>query len=913
MNDERWYGICLRAALDWNRSAASWQPASREREAVPKPSSKQIRKTFLDFFAARGHRVVASSSLIPAGDATLLFTNAGMNQFKDVFLGRDPRDYSRAASCQKCVRAGGKHNDLDNVGYTARHHTFFEMLGNFSFGDYFKADAIQFAWDLITKEYGLPVERLWFSVYTDDDDAARLWQQVGAPADRILRFGEKDNFWAMGETGPCGPCSEIHYFQGDDLAKNLPELVNGTGDDTIEIWNLVFMQYERDAAGHLHPLPRPCVDTGAGLERITAVLQGVHSNYDTDLFAPILAAVAELAQRPYTSAGELGPAFRVIADHVRAATFLLADGVVPSNEGRGYVLRRIVRRALRYGRTLGFDGTFLVELVPAVVAVMADIYPELLQRRSVVESILRQEEERFSHTLNVGTDLVGRELERLKRTGTTVLAGDSAFRFYETHGIPLDIIEEFAQEEGLSVDRAGFETKLAEARAKGQEGWKGEQLARFREEHQVLQERGVTSEFAGYQELSLDGTRVLALIGSNGEVDLLSGEGEVVLDRTPFYAESGGQTGDRGVLSWDTGRAQVRDTQRPAPGLIVHHVSVEEGALRLNAVVRAEVQRGRRLETQANHTATHLLHAALHRVLGPGAQQAGSLVDPDRLRFDFSWSQPLIPEQLEAIEALVNQSIRANHEVSADLMSLEQARSAGAMALFGEKYGDVVRVVSVANGAVSRELCGGCHVRRTGEIGVLKVVAERGIAAGVRRIEAVTGRAAIQLFQSQHGLLKQLAARSNVASEALPAYLEGQERRLRELEQEVKGLKLKMAAGGGGEVEVQEIGGIKLLVREAPEMAAPELRILADTLRDKLISGVVVLGMAAGDSATLLVAVTDDLAKRVSAGEIVKRLAPVVDGRGGGKSTLAQAGGKAPAKLGEALQLAPAVVGELLK
>jgi alanyl-tRNA synthetase len=877
-----------------------------------KKTTREIRQAFLDYFAAHGHRVVPSSSLIPAGDATLLFTNAGMNQFKDLFLGREQRDYTRAASSQKCVRAGGKHNDLDNVGYTTRHHTFFEMLGNFSFGDYFKADAIRFAWEVVTGVYKLPVERLWFTVYTEDAEAARLWQEVGAAPERILRFGEKDNFWAMGETGPCGPCSEIHYYQGADPKGNTAQLVNGPGDETVEIWNLVFMQYERDAAGHMHPLPKPCVDTGAGLERIAAVMQGVGSNYDIDIFAPILARISELAQRRYEPSGDLGPAFRVIADHARAAAFLLADGVVPSNEGRGYVLRRIVRRALRYGRTLGFDGVFLVDVVPAVVSAMGDVYPELVARRPVVEQLLRTEEEKFSRTLNVGTDLVGRELERIKRAGGATLSGETAFYFYETHGIPIDILEEFAQEEGLTVDRAGFEERLEAARARGQESWKGELLARFREEHEQLASRGVSSEFVGYDEFALEGARVMALLSAQAEVDVLSGEGEVVLDRTPFYAESGGQIGDQGVLTWKGGRAVVRDTQRPVPGLVVHHVTVEEGALRRGGAVRAEVHRGRRLDTQANHTATHLLHAALHRVLGPSAQQAGSLVEPERLRFDFSWGQPLLPEQVEAIETLVNQNIRANFGVAAQLMKLEEARAAGAMALFGEKYGEDVRVISVADGAVSRELCGGCHVRRTGDIGVFKITAERGIAAGVRRIEAVTGRAAVELFQGYHRILRQAAGRANVAFEALPSALEAHEKRLRELEQEIKSLKLKLASGSGGEAEVQEVHGVRLLVRDAPEMAASELRTLADTLRGKLKSGIVVLGMASGDAATLLAAVTDDLTPRISAGEIVKRLAPVVDGRGGGKASLAQAGGKAPGKLSEALRLAPKVVEELL-
>ncbi|BCW93953.1 MAG: alanine--tRNA ligase [Thermoanaerobaculum sp.] len=876
-------------------------------------SSREIRKTFLDFFAKKGHQVVPSSSLIPAGDTTLLFTNAGMNQFKDVFLGREVRPYTRATSCQKCVRAGGKHNDLDNVGYTGRHHTFFEMLGNFSFGDYFKEEAIAFAWELLTEVYGLPVERLWFTVYTEDDESAKLWEKVGAPRERILRFGEKDNFWAMGETGPCGPCTEIHYYQGEDLRQNTADLVNGPGDVTLEIWNLVFMQYERDAQGHLYPLPKPCVDTGAGLERLAAVLQGVSSNYDTDLFTPILARVEELAQRRYEKDSELGPAFRVIADHARAVTMLLADGVVPSNEGRGYVLRRIIRRALRYGRRLGFDGVFLVDVVPAVVDSLGDVYPEVRERLPVVTELLRTEEERFARTLNVGTDVVGRELERLKRAGATVMPGDVAFRFYETYGLPLEVLEEFAQEEGLRLDREGFDTRLEEVRRAGQESWKGELLARTREEYELLVERGVSSEFVGYEQLELEGATVVALLGSSGEVDILTGSGEVVLDRTPFYAEAGGQVGDQGVLVWKGGKARVEDTQKPVAGLIVHRVVVEEGSLRRGQKLRAEVHRGKRLDTQANHTATHLLHAALQRILGPTAQQAGSLVAPDRLRFDFSWREPLTLEQIEAIETLVNANIRANFPVEWAYMSLEEAKAAGAMALFGEKYGEVVRVVSVGGGTVSRELCGGCHVRRTGDIGVFKIVSERGIAAGVRRIEAITGRGAVEFFQQQFRWLRELSAKANVPAEKLPEAWDNLERKVWELTNQVKDLKLRLATGGGAEEDhVHEISGVKLVVREAPPMDAKALRELADRLRDKLVSGIVVVGMAEEDAATLLVSVTQDVASRISAAEVAKRLAAIMDARGGGKPTMAQAGGKHPEKLPQALEAAPQVVKELL-
>ncbi len=879
-------------------------------------TSAEIRQSFLDYFRERSHEVVPSSPLLPAGDTTLLFTNAGMNQFKDVFAGRETRPYSRACSSQKCVRAGGKHNDLENVGYTARHHTFFEMLGNFSFGDYFKAEAIAFAWELLVEVWELPLDRLWFTVYTDDDDAARLWEEVGAPRDRILRFGEKENFWSMGETGPCGPCSEIHFDRGaDPAAPGRGELVNGPGDEVVEIWNLVFMQYERDVEGNLHPLPSPSIDTGAGLERIAAVMQGVESNYDTDLFAPILAAISELTGRPYRPGDELAPAFRVIADHIRAATFLMTDGVTPSNEGRGYVLRRIVRRALRYGRKLGLDGAFLHTLVPSVVELMGEFYPELRERQGVVTTQLAQEEERFARTLNVGTDIAQKELERLKAAGETVVPGPVAFDLYQTHGIPFELLEEFAQEEGLTVDREGFERALAEERQRGQASWKGEAAARFRPEYEDLAERGVRSEFVGYDELEAEGT-VVGLLGTEGLVDILGAgtRGEVVLDRTPFYAESGGQVGDTGELLWEGGRARVTDTQKPIEGLIVHHVEVQEGSLRSGLVVRARVLEGARMDTQRNHTATHLLHAALRRVLGEAAQQAGSLVEPERLRFDFSWGGPVSWEQLEEIERLVNAEIVRNQEVRKETMSLEEARAAGAMALFGEKYGERVRVVSVGDGSVSRELCGGCHVERTGDIGLFKITGERGIAAGVRRIEAVTGRGAVAWVQGAARLLRELAGRYQTAPEQLPAVLERREEQLAGLQEEVKKLKLQLASGDAGAAELRtEVEGVTVVARRVPEMSPSELRNLADTLRQKLGSGVVVLGMESGGKATLLVTVTEDLTDRVRAGDLVKELAGIVGGRGGGRPHLAQAGGPHPEKLDEAMAAAAEVVARLLE
>jgi len=878
-------------------------------------TSREIRSAFLEYFASHGHQVVPSSPLLPAGDTTLLFTNAGMNQFKDVFSGREQRGYTRACSSQKCVRAGGKHNDLDNVGYTARHHTFFEMLGNFSFGDYFKRDAIHFAWELVVDVYGIPLDRLWFTVYTDDDDAAALWEETGAPRDRILRFGEKENFWAMGETGPCGPCSEIHCDRGaDPRAPGRRELVNGEGDDIVEIWNLVFMQYERDATGFMHPLPRPSIDTGAGLERFAAVLQGCESNYETDLFLPIIGAVAELAERRYQPSSELAPAFRVIADHLRAATFLLADGVVPSNEGRGYVLRRIIRRGLRYGRQLGLDGAFLHTLVPTVVRLMGDVYPELEERKAVVATQLRQEEERFARTLNSGTDLAQRELQRLKRTGADRVGGGVIFDLYQTHGIPVELLEEFAQEEGLTLDRAGFEAALEEERQRGQASWKGDVMARFRPEYEDLADAGLTSAFVGYDRLEASAT-VTAVIGPGGLADRIEAgeQGEVVLDVTPFYAEAGGQVADRGGLRWEGGRARVCDTQKPIEGLIVHRVEVQEGVLARGSEVIAGVEASPRADTQRNHTATHLLHAALRGVLGDAAQQAGSLVDPDRLRFDFSWGEPVSAEQLREIERRVNADVVRNLPVTKQLMPIEKARRRGAMALFGEKYGEEVRVVTVGDGSISAELCGGCHVDRTGDIGLFTIVSERGVAAGVRRIEAVTGRGAVERLQQRERVAEQLAGHYQASFDQLPELLAKRDRRMAELEDEVRRLKHQLAAGdaGGGEVR-REVAGFTVLARRVPEMEPSELRNLADTLRQKLGTGVVVLGMESVGKATLLAAVTDDLLERVNAGRLIRELAPIVGGRGGGRPNLAQAGGPDADKIDEALAAAPEIVAKLV-
>src|SRR5262245_1839629 len=696
--------------------------------------STEVRERFLRFFEERRHRRVPSSSLIPAEDPTLLFTNAGMNQFKDVFTGREKRDYSRAVSSQKCVRAGGKHNDLDNVGYTGRHQTCLEMLANFSFGDYFKDAALRFGWELVTdreRGHGLEPDRSWATVYLEDDEAAALWARH-LPPSRSLRFGEKENFWAMGETGPCGPCSELHYYRGGDLSANTVELVNGPGDETLEIWNLVFMQFERNASGALTPLPRPSVDTGAGLERLTAILQGANNNFDTDLFAPVLAKIGELSGQRYRGgmAPEDAP-FRVIADHVRAATMLIADGALPSNEGRGYVLRRILRRAMRYGRRLGLEKPFLHALAPTVVEGFSGVFfepPAVAGVSRTVAGVLQPEEERFGKTRSEGADRVGEAIERLRREGATALSGDTVFRFYDTYGIPLEVIEEIAGDEGVAVDRAGFEEALERQRETSRASAKFEVADASVFERLELPESH--SVFRGYPEqdfVSLSGALVLGIVKDGREAGrLTSGEtGDVVVDRTIFYPEGGGQVADKGVWTWEGGEAEVLDVQKPVAGVIAHRLTVRQGHLDLGASVDMNVPEWIRRRTQANHTGTHLLHAALRKVLGPSARQMGSLVEPERLRFDYAAAAPPTPEQLAEVERLVNEEILRDRVVTKEIMPMDDARRRGADMFFGEKYGERVRVVEVPG--FSTELCGGCHVPRTGEIGAFKIVSDRGL------------------------------------------------------------------------------------------------------------------------------------------------------------------------------------------
>ncbi len=869
-----------------------------------------IRHRFLDYFARHGHRIVKSSPVLPPDD-TLLFTNAGMNQFKDVFTGRETRDYTRAASSQKCIRAGGKHNDLEEVGKTARHHTFFEMLGNFSFGDYFKEEAIAFAWELLLREFGLPLERLWFTVYEDDDEAFVLWKKVGAPADRILRFGKKENFWQMGETGPCGPCSEIHYFLGDDPADNRPEYVNGPGDTTVEIWNLVFMQFERFADGTLKPLPKPSVDTGAGLERLASVLQGKKTNYDTDLILPIIEQIAARAGRDYHYDSPDGISMRVIADHARATAFSIADGIYPGNTGRNYVLRKIMRRAIWHGRRLGIENLFLHDITAFVVAHMASAFPELQTQAEVIARVVTTEEKLFSTTLAAGRKRLD---EAFRRAEHGVVSGADAFDLYQTYGLPLDLIAYIAEQRGLRVDEAGFEAALAEERIRARESWKGGAAKAVAPAYQAALD-GRPTIFRGYDHLSLPDLRIRAVIRQGELVEALrAGEtGEVVLDETPFYAESGGQVGDTGLLENEAATLRVTDTVTPVTGLIVHRVEVLRGEVRANDQVTATVDADRRRRTMLNHSATHLLHAALREVLGAHVKQAGSEVAPDKLRFDFTHYAALSADEIAEIERLVNAQIRRNASLAKREMALDTAVAAGAVALFGEKYGDVVRVVEVPG--FSMELCGGTHVAATGDIGLFKIISESSIAAGVRRIVAVTGEAAFERFQADEAILSNLTATFRLGDTGdIPAQVEKLQTSLRQAEREIEGLRLKLAQqrAEAALADVRTIGDVRVLALEAADLDKSGVRQLAEHLVGRLGPAVVVIGVRSGEKVSLAVRVADALTHRLKAGHIVRELAAIVGGGGGGRADYAEAGGKDAARLPEALQATPAIVERFL-
>jgi alanyl-tRNA synthetase len=847
---------------------------------------------------------VRSSSLIPGNDPTLLFTNAGMVQFKAVFQGDEKRPYSRAVTSQKCMRAGGKHNDLENVGHTARHHTFFEMLGNFSFGDYFKNDAILFAWELLTEYYRLPKDRLWATVYQDDDEAEQLWKDLtGIPADRIVRLGAKDNFWQMGDTGPCGPCSEIIIDQGKDIGCGRPECAVGCDCDRfLEIWNLVFMQFDRNKDGKLNPLPRPSIDTGMGLERLTAVLQGKFNNFDTDLFATIISAICSHSGRSYNTDRLTDIAIRVIADHIRSITFLLSEGCIPSNEGRGYVLRRIIRRASRYAKSLDINEPVLYKLCDAVAGTMGDIYPELLEEKPRVQKMLQLEEERFMKTLEQGLVILNDVIRQAERSGLSTIPGSELFKLYDTYGFPLDIARDVASEHDLGIDEPGFRKEMEQQRTKARASWVGEEAAASSSVYRdLIQKHGATA-FVGYDSFDAD-AQVLAVVSDGALADEIpaGSEGEVLLDRTPFYAESGGQAGDTGKLTADSVRALVIDTRKPLEGLHLHKVKVVEGALKPAAVVKASVDRQKRLSTMRNHTATHLLHASLRNIVGEHVKQAGSYVSDERLRFDFTHFQSLDPKTMEAIEDEVNDSILNNISVDISTMETKKAIESGVTALFGEKYGDEVRVITVPE--VSSELCGGTHVRATGDIGLFKVVSEGSVAAGIRRIEAVTGKSAISFFREEESELRNVCESLKVTEKPADKVVK-LVAEMKELEKQLESMKGRSAAESSGQIikAAREINGIKVVAFRLDGMDAKDLRIVADNVRDGLGSGILVLASVKDDQASMVAMVTGDLTGRYSAGALLKEIASAAGGKGGGKPDTAQGGTRDIAKLDKALE-----------
>ncbi|HEX8248291.1 MAG TPA: alanine--tRNA ligase [Pyrinomonadaceae bacterium] len=937
-------------------------------------NGNEVRQKFIDYFNERGHKIVHSSPLLPANDPTLLFVNAGMNQFKDVFLGNEKRDYQRAVTSQKCIRAGGKHNDLDEVGKTARHHTFFEMLGNFSFGDYFKEDAIRFAWDFLVNELGLEESRLWFSVFEGDAEvgadieAEELWKKVGARPERILRFGRKDNFWQMGDTGPCGPCSEIHYYMGDDPEdpeKNHPKYVNGEGDTTMEIWNLVFMQFERSEDGQggfkLEPLPAPSVDTGAGLERLSAVMQGVSSNYETDLIKPIINKTAEMAERFYEAETQSGFAMRVVADHARATAFAIADGILPGNNERNYVLRKIMRRAIYHGREhLGFETLFFHKVCDFVIDLMKDAYPELEVQRDFIGKMVRLEEERFSNTLTVGLkkleELVSKAKEGRERSseviglldkhGVTTVNNkfkgsfltfntDELAPLLDTYGLPTDLIYVRLSEAGtvilhkddgfylqnLSEDE--FRTYISEAL---QELQKQSDIGKTKQADKInpiyvalSRQANVRSNFHGYDKTEVEGARVLALVKDDERVEALDvgEEGLIVLDETPFYAEAGGQVGDTGVLFNADAQVKVYDTFAPVAGIVLHKSKIERGVLKIGDELTAQVDVFKRDATRRNHTATHLVHAALKEVVGTHVKQAGSVVAPNYLRFDFTHYQPLSDAEIKEIEDLVNRYILQNEPVQTNIMAIEEAMRTGAVALFGEKYGANVRVLSVGEGVFSKELCGGTHVRATGDIGSFKITSDEAIASGVRRIRAITGFDAFERFREDEKLIEKSLGVLRTQRDQLPSAIEKLQEELKRTRREVEELKMKIATGAIGTAssngdEAKEISGVKVLAKTVEGLDKGGMRHLSDTLLAKLKSGVVVLARSEEDKVSFIVRVSDDLTGKVKAGRIVQEIAPIVGGRGGGKPDMAEGGGTDASKLNDALQASYVVVEQML-
>ena len=857
-----------------------------------------LRRAFIQYFEQQGHRAVPSAPLIPQADPTLLFTNAGMNQFKRVFLGEETRAYQRAVSVQKCLRAGGKHNDLENVGYTRRHHTFFEMLGNFSFGDYFKEEAIRFGWEFLTSVVGLSKDRMWITIFREDDEADRLWRKIGVSPSRIVRCGEKDNFWQMADTGPCGPCSELHFDQGPSVPGD--DTPNGEGDRVIEIWNLVFMQFNRDSAGTLNPLPKPSIDTGMGLERLTAVAQGRLSNYDSDLFTPLLAAIGRRAGAEYGAAEQADRSMRVIADHLRAITFLMADGVLPSNEGRGYVLRRILRRAARHGRLLGITEPFLHELTATVVDQMGEAYHELRHAAGTVAEATRGEEERFIATLDQGLPILNDMISKVKASGQQVLQGTEIFKLYDTYGFPMDLIAEACREQGITLDETGFEAAIEEQRTRARKtGGFEHETAR-----PVLSDvatRVGTTAFVGYERLDSEGVVQALLQGDRLIKEAREGdEIELVLDVTPFYAEGGGQAGDQGVLTGTDGRVEIRETTRPVPTLIVHKGVVTSGSIRAGERLQLSVNPRTRQDAARNHTATHLVHAALRDLLGPHVKQYGSLVAPNRLRFDFAHFRPMSSRDIDEIEAIVNEQVRQDQPVQTAVMGVQDAVAGGALAFFGDKYGDQVRVVQIDT--FSKELCGGTHCRRTGEIGLFRIVSESGVAAGVRRIECLTGSGALDSLKRLEADVRELSDLLKVAPAEVVARTRKLSEQLKDKERELADVKLKMASTSSTQAQAREINGVNVHAQRTDGLDVNGMRALADQLRDKLRSGVVALGAANDGKVSLLVVVTKDLVGRLKAGELIKEMAIEVGGTGGGRPEMAQAGGKNPDGLNPALE-----------
>ena len=882
---------------------------------TPFLTGAETRRKFIEYFVSNDHSAVRSAPLVPANDPTLLFTNAGMVPFKDVFLGADKRPYKRAASVQKCLRVSGKHNDLETVGRTARHHTFFEMLGNFSFGDYFKERAIELAWRFMTETIKLPVSKLYITVYKDDDEAEAIWKnKIGIAADRIYRFGEKDNFWSMGDTGPCGPCSEIHYDRGPEHACGKPDCgIDCECDRFLELWNLVFMQYNRDSAGNLTPLPNPSIDTGMGLERLVSVIQEKHTNFDTDLILPVIQHMERFTENKYLAAPETDVSFRVIGDHARAAAFLVADDVMPSNEGRGYVLRRILRRALRHGRMLGLKEPFAHKLTDTVVEVMKDAYPELVHHAGIIRGVVLAEEQSFGATLEYGMNLIAEMIEEAKAKHGGVISGSEAFKLYDTYGFPMDLAVEIAQDANVTIDMPGFSEQMTIQREKARKSWKGGQEAEINPVYKKIAESVPPTTFLGYEN-SIAKTRVLAIVknGALAESASAGDEAEIVLAASPFYAESGGQVSDCGVIYHDSFHAEAESVSKPDGTHWLHKVKITSGQVKTGDTVTARIDEEKREDIRKNHSATHLLHAALRRALGAHIKQAGSLVRQDRLRFDYTHFTAPASDEIARVERIVNEAVMENLVVKTEVKDIEDAMSSGAMALFGEKYGDKVRVVSM--GEFSQELCGGTHTKATGDIGLFKILSEGGVAAGVRRIEAVTGRGALEHVNRINDELLAVAAALKSPPVELSDKIKKQQDKLRDVERENRKLKEKLFSGkgAGAEAAFVEISGIKVMAEALEGADAEALRSFVDTQKNRLGSAVVVAGSSVEGKALITVGVTADLTGRIQAGKVIKEVAAIVGGGGGGRADFAQAGGKLPEKLDEAVAAVPEIIKKLL-